>query len=71
MLKITDNDAQYSECQSGNVRLVGGATNASGVVEVCKNNVWGTMCFDRSYGSFSRVVCRQLGFQDGMLCFRI
>ena len=70
---MTDNDAQYSVCNSGDVRLVGGATNVSGVVEVCTNNVWGTMCSNHINGSYASVVCRQLGFQDGYgrLCFRI
>ena len=61
----TDKDTQYSMCNSGDVRLVGGATNASGVVEVCRNNVWGTMCSNYFGTSDARVVCRQLGFQDG------
>ena len=45
---------------------MGGATNASGVVEVCKNNVWGTMCSIYFNINDARVACRQLsGFQDG------
>ena len=64
-IAFVDNNTQYSECQSGDVRLVGGATNVSGVVQVCKNNAWGTMC--SSYLSINSgiVICRQLGYQDG------
>ena len=62
---LVDNNTQYSECNSNDIRLVGGTTNASGVVEVCKNNVWGTMCANRYWRSAAKVVCRHLGFQDG------
>ena len=64
-ITFVDNNTQYSDCNSGDVRLIGGATNASGVIEVCKNNVWGTMCSNYFDYRDARVVCRQLGFQDG------
>ena len=51
------------------MRLVGGATSNEGRVEICINQVWGTVCYATSYynrwdTSEGRVVCRQLGHQE-------
>ena len=49
------------ECITGAIRLRGG-TAIQGRVEICYNNVWGTVC-DDSWGSAdAQVACRQLGF---------
>ena len=51
-------------CLDGEVRLVDGAYPYWGRVEVCFNEVWGTVTDDFwSYGD-GRVVCRQLGYSD-------
>ena len=50
------------ECLTEDVRLVGGATNSSGVVEVCVDGVWGTVCdyFNEWNYDNAAVICRQL-----------
>ena len=50
-----------STCSQGAVRLQGGSDATQGRVEICNNNVWGTVC-DNSWDSTdARVVCVQLG----------
>ena len=44
------------------MRLEGGSVYGSGRVEVCIDNVWGTVCNDSWTQLNARVVCKQLGF---------
>ena len=56
------------DCADGSVRLVGGANDTLGLVEVCINNGWGGVCVGRFGNNDAEVVCNQLGFShDGML----
>ncbi len=48
-------------CTQGAIRLQGGTTT-QGRVEVCNNNVWGTVCDDLFGTPDAQVACRQLGF---------
>ena len=59
-----------STCNDGDIRLRGG--NATrGRVEICYNNVWGTVCNNRGWSTANAVVtCRQLGFPAaGMILY--
>ena len=54
--------ANYSNCTDGDVRLVGGATQYKGRVEVCLNRAWSTVCAYNNWGSQeAQVICEQIG----------
>ena len=49
-------------CTTGQLRLAGSNITYEGRVEICMNNMWGTVC-DDSWGSAdATVVCRELGY---------
>ena len=52
-------------CTNGDVRLVGGGFPNEGTVEVCFNNLWGLISDLGWNDADARVVCRQLGHEDG------
>lgn len=52
-------------CTNGHIRLQGGLPNNYnylGRVEICRNNIWGTICNNGWGVAEAQVVCRELGF---------
>ncbi len=49
-------------CTQGELRLQGGPTLNEGRLEICIDNIWGTVCDDLFQEPSARVACRQLGF---------
>ncbi len=61
-IHLEDAGAICQGCVTGDIRLANGFRSSEGRVEVCSNNVWGTVC-DVAWGADdATVVCRQLGF---------
>ena len=52
---------QALQCQEGALRLAGGSINR-GRVEICMDEIWGTICSTYWEQSDAIVACRQLGF---------
>ena len=48
------------DCRDGDIRLVNGSNRLEGRVEVCFNNVWGTICDERFNSDDALVICNQL-----------
>ncbi|XP_019849591.1 PREDICTED: deleted in malignant brain tumors 1 protein-like [Amphimedon queenslandica] len=53
-----------ASCVSGDVRLVGGSAENEGRLEVCINQLWGTVCSQQWDIKDTRVACKQLGYQE-------
>ena len=55
---------ELSNCTSGDIRLVNGTNELEGRLEICVNNVWGTVCSQGFTADDAEVVCDQLGFRS-------
>ena len=58
-------------CENGEIRLIGGSNSYEGRVEVCNNNAWGTVCDDFWGTPDANVACRQLGYSDSGIYFKV
>ena len=52
----------FPVCNNGDIRLAGSSIAGRGRVEICWNEIWGTVCDDYWSSSDAIVACRQLGF---------
>lgn len=57
-----DASVRCQGCVTGDIRLIGSSQVNEGRVEVCRNNVWGTVCDDFWGAEEASVACRQAGF---------
>ena len=60
-------DTNYTvdiSCNDGDVRLVGGANDLEGRVEICYNKIWGSVCHNSWQNNDVHVVCKQLGYHS-------
>ena len=55
---------ESNSCVDGAVRLVNGSISQEGRVEVCVNDVWGTICGTGWNKIDAFVVCKQLGYTN-------
>ena len=55
-------DLRQESCDDGSVRLVNGSSTQEGRVELCVNDIWGSVCDEGWDSTDGRVVCLQLGY---------
>ena len=70
LLYIDKNDTVDTSCSTGDVRLVGGSNDYEGRVEMCYNQMWGTIS-QNSFSDASDIVCKQLGHQSRGILFEV
>ena len=50
-------------CEDGDIHLSGNSSN-KGIVEICRRNVWGTVCTNNQVTVDALVMCRMLGYHN-------
>ncbi len=51
-------------CEENSIRLINGANEKEGRIEICINGEYGTVCDDSFDVNDATVVCRQLGYPN-------
>ena len=54
----------YADCTDGDIRLMDGTNELNGRVEICINNVWGTVCDSGFDSREAQVICKQLNYSS-------
>ena len=57
-----------AKCEDGDLRLIGGASEAEGRLEVCFDKRWGTIDGDGWTQTDTQVACSQLGYHTSGMC---
>lgn len=68
LIILADTYIVADHCVNGSIRLTGESRRNEGVVEICLDNVWGTITSESWDSSDTEVVCRQLGFPWDCKC---
>lgn len=59
----TTGEDNLFDCEDGEVKVVGGRNNEEGLLKICRQKVWGSVCnYNWNSAIDSAVACRQLGF---------
>ena len=58
---ISTDFAEQVNCTTGELRLVNGSTSSDGRVEMCSDNIWGTIATPYWSLQAAEVACKQLG----------
>lgn len=61
-----DENTLSDSCVDGKVRLRDGNNPLEGRLEICINNAWGTVCQDEFTSDEARIVCSELGYDNGI-----
>ena len=66
-----DGQIEYAQCEDGQLRL-SGESSYHGRVEICRTNIWGTVCYTYGFSNNdAAVICRMLGLQPDYTSGRI
>ena len=57
-------NVDVTTCKTGEMRLVGGSVHNEGQMEICINGVWGAVCLYYWNSFTSKLICKQLGYQE-------